>query len=98
MRSCASRARTVSRATPTTMMMEVPPREMPVRAADALKCAIRMGTTAMMPSYIAPNRVILFRTFWMNSLVGLPGRKPGMYPPFFFRLFATSMGLNWMVE
>ena len=33
----------------------------------------------------------------MKSAVGLPGRKPGMKPPFFFRLLATSMGLNCMV-
>ena len=46
----------------------------------------------------APNMVILLSTFWMNSLVGLPARKPGMNPPFFFRLFATSIGLNWIVE
>ena len=31
-----------------------------------------------------------------QSLVGLPGRKPGMKPPFFFRLLAISIGLNWM--
>ena len=33
----------------------------------------------------------------MKSLVGLPGRKPGMKPPFFLRLLAISMGLNWIV-
>ena len=25
-------------------------------------------------------------------------RKPGIKPPFFFRLLEISMGLNWMVE
>ena len=48
----------------------------------------------MIARKIAPIMVILFRTFAMKSEVGLPGRKPGMKPPFFFMLFATSMGLN----
>ena len=80
------------------MIMDVPPRLSPVRDSAFEKCEIRIGTMAMMPRYSAPKSVILLSTFWMNSLVGLPGRKPGIYPPFFFRLFATSIGLNWMVE
>ena len=28
---------------------------------------------------------------------GLAGRKPGIKPPFFFRLLDISTGLNWMV-
>ena len=45
----ASRARTVSSATPTAIMMDVPPMDRPVRDAVELKWEIRMGTTAMMP-------------------------------------------------
>ena len=59
---------------------------------------VTMGAMAMMARYRAPNMVILPSTLWMKSAVGLPGRKPGMKPPFFFRLLATSTGLNCMVE
>ena len=48
--------------------------------------------------YSAPNMVILLTTLMIKSAVGLPGRKPGMKPPFFFRLFATSTGLKLMEE
>ena len=44
----------------------------------------------------APTKVTLPSALVMKSLVGLPGRKPGMKPPFFFRLLAISIGLNWM--
>ncbi len=56
-----------------------------------------MGAMAITDRYSAPNMVILLSTLVMKSAVGLPGRKPGMKPPFFFRLLATSMGLNCMV-
>ena len=46
---CASSARTVSSATPTTMIIEVPPREMPLRDAEVLKWLMRIGTIAIMP-------------------------------------------------
>ena len=39
-------------------------------------------------------RVILLSTRLMKSLVGLPGRKPGIKPPFFFRLLAIFDGVE----
>jgi UDP-N-acetylglucosamine 2-epimerase len=37
---------------------------------------------------------IFFKELEMKSLVGLPGRRPGIKPPFFFKLLATSTGLK----
>ena len=59
---------------------------------------VMMGTMAITERNIAPKKVILPRTLRIKSAVGLPGRKPGTKPPFFFRLLATSMGLKAMVE
>ena len=92
---CASIALTVSSATPTTMMTDVPPMDSVLFFTKRLTIS---GAIATIDRYSAPNSVILLMTYWMKSDVGLPGRKPGMKPPFFFRLFATSMGLNCTVE
>ena len=43
-----------------------------------------------------PMRVILFRVRVRKSLVGLPGRKPGIEPLLRRRLLAISTGLYWM--
>ena len=45
----ASSALTVSSATPMTMMIDVPPREIPLFLADSLNTLMMMGTTATMP-------------------------------------------------
>ena len=45
---------------------------------------------------MAPMRVILFRVRVMKSLVGLPGRKPGIEPLLRRRLLAISTGVYWM--
>ena len=44
---CASSARTVSSATPTTMMMDVPPREMPVSCSACEHALMISGVIAM---------------------------------------------------
>jgi anti-sigma regulatory factor (Ser/Thr protein kinase) len=41
-----------------------------------------------------PTKVIRVRISLMWSAVRLPGRMPGMKPPYFLRLSATSTGLN----
>ena len=91
---CASICLTVSSATPTTMMTEVPPRATLERFVEIAPTI--SGTRATMPRNTAPTKVTLPSALVMKSLVGLPGRKPGMKPPFFFRLLAISIGLNWM--
>ena len=53
-----------------------------------------MGTIATMLRKNAPMRVIFDRLLRMYSAVGAPGRHPRMVPPFFFRLFDTSIGLK----
>ena len=42
----------------------------------------------------APIKVILDKIFEIKSEVGLPGRIPGIAPPFLRRLLAISTGLN----
>ena len=44
--------------------------------------------------YSAPANVIRDSTRSMYCAVFLPGRMPGMKPPDFFKLSATSTGLN----
>ena len=90
----ASRLLTVSSATPTTMMTDVPPI---ARLLFLITIPTMIGRIATIARYRAPKSVILLITFRMKSEVGLPGRKPGMKPPFYLRLLAISMGLNWIV-
>ncbi len=45
-------------------------------------------------AYSAPANVRRVSTRSMYCAVFLPGRMPGMKPPGFFRLSATSTGLN----
>ena len=87
-----SRLRVVSSATPTTISRLVPPSWMliPVRLPRTI------GSTATTARKIAPIRVILFSVRVMKSLVGLPGRKPGIEPLLRRRLLAISTGFYWM--
>src|SRR5207245_2593521 len=56
----------------------------------------KSGSTEIRARKIAPGRVIRVRVRSMYSAVFLPGRTPGMNPPYFFMLSARSMGLNTM--
>jgi len=57
-----------------------------------------IGSTATAAKKMAPMRVILFRVRVMKSLVGLPGRKPGIEPLLRRRLLAISTGLYWLAR
>ena len=76
------------------MMTDVPPT---AREVFLMMMPAMIGRIATIARYRAPKSVILLITFRMKSEVGLPGRKPGMKPPFFLRLLAISIGLNWIV-
>ena len=56
----------------------------------------KFGSTAMMPRYSDPGRVMRESTKFRYSAVGRPGRMPGMKPPNFFISSARSSGLNVM--
>ena len=80
---CASSCFIVSTTTLTMMRMLVPPSWrlfVPGMNADTM-----YGSTAMLPRNRAPPSVIRFVTRDRNSSVGLPGRMPGMKPPFLRR-------------
>jgi len=55
----------------------------------------RSGSTARVARKRAPPRVIRFVMRERNSSVGLPGRMPGMKPPFLRRKSAVWSGRNW---
>ena len=63
---------TVSSATPTTMMTEVPP--MAMEENLSLIIPVTMGRPATMPRKMAPKSVILLMTRLIKSEVGRPGR------------------------
>ena len=75
------------------MSTDVPPREMLIPPT----LPISIGRIAITLKNIAPISVILDKIFEMKSEVDLPGRIPGIAPPFLRRLFAISIGLNWIV-
>ncbi|MNC92312.1 hypothetical protein D3C83_87100 [compost metagenome] len=52
------------------------------------------GMIATIARYVAPASVILARIVSMYSAVRLPGRMPGMNPPYFRMFSATSSGLK----
>ena len=52
------------------------------------------GNSAITPRYTEPGAVSLLSTYWRYSAVGRPGLMPGMNPPYFFMLSATSVGLK----
>ena len=52
-----------------------------------------VGSAAIIAMNIAPKNVILAKTFEIYFLVSLPGRIPGMYPPFLFKFLLNSSGL-----
>ncbi len=70
---CASICLTVSSATPTTMMTEVPPRATLERFVEIAPTI--SGTSATMPRNTAPTKVTLPRALVMKSEVGLPGTE-----------------------
>ena len=76
------------------MITEVPPSATFLR--PEFTAPTISGSSATTARNSAPTKVTLPSALVMKSLVGLPGRKPGMKPPFFFRLLAISIGLNWM--
>ena len=53
-----------------------------------------IGIIATIISAIAPIKIILLRILVRYSDVGFPGLIPGINPPLFFILLATSTGLN----
>jgi hypothetical protein len=54
----------------------------------------RSGSTEMIARKTAPGSVMRVRIRSMYSAVFLPGRTPGMNPPYFFMLSARSTGLK----
>ena len=56
----------------------------------------KSGSTEMRARKMAPGRVMRVSTRSMYSAVFLPGRTPGMKPPYFFMLSARSIGLKTM--
>ena len=63
-----------------------------------VSCMMKVGATAMKARKSAETRVIRERTRSRYSAVGRPGRMPGMKPPYFFMLSATSWMLKEMAE
>ena len=60
-----------------------------------LKPLIRnFGSSATSARYSAPTSVMRARIVSMYSAVRLPGRMPGMKPPYFRMFSATSSGLK----
>ena len=54
----------------------------------------KIGSTQTIHIPIAPIKMILFSTVVRYSVVGLPGRIPGMNPPCLFMLLEISNGLK----
>src|SRR3569833_2665673 len=81
---------TVSSATPTTIKRPVPPNWNGTEKYF-WSSAGNMQTT---DRYSALANVICESTRSMYCAVFFPGRMPGMKPPDFFKLSATSTGLN----
>ena len=80
----------VSKITPTTIMIEVPPKD--TCASNHPEKKIGIIATILKPS--APMKITLLRILFKYSVVGLPGLIPGIKPPDFFILLAISIGLN----
>ena len=79
----------MSSATPTTIRRPVPPK---LNGTDMYFCS-SAGIMHTTDRYSAPANVMRDSTRSMYCAVFLPGRIPGMKPPDFFRLSATSIGL-----
>src|SRR5690606_4815373 len=90
---CASICFIVSSATPTTISSAVPPKYRLGMFVNSLK---NTGSTEIAARNSAPARVRRISTRSRYSVVGRPGRIPGMYPPYLRRLSDTSAGLNWI--
>ena len=60
-------------------------------------CRTTFGMMAMIMRNTAPKNVSLLLMRERKSLVGLPGRMPGMKPPFCWRFLLISMGLKDIV-
>lgn len=71
---------------------------MPDTERLALNAATTAGKTAITPRKNAPISVTLLSTFLIYMAVGIPGLYPSIVPPFFWRLFATSIGLNEIIR
>ena len=54
------------------------------------------GSSDRIARYKPPTTVILVRIVFMYSAVFLPGRMPGMKPPYLRMLSAASLGLKMM--
>ena len=72
------------------MMSDVPLKD--TSAPNAPEKKIGSAHTITIP--IAPRKIMLLSTVVKYSVVGLPGRIPGMKPPCFFMLLEISNGLN----
>src|SRR5688500_20083158 len=83
----------VSRATPTTMRIEVPPNGN-VCGSSSHTANTMEGTRAIVARNIEHGRVIRLRMRCRYSDVGFPGRMPGMNPAYLRQLSAVSTGLN----
>ena len=80
----------MSSATPITIRIEVPPKK---KLAEVWLMRI-VGSAATAARNNAPGNVRRARMRSRNSAVGLPGRTPGMNPPYLRRFSAWSTGLN----
>ena len=78
--------------TPTIMINEVPPND--TLASNTPEKT--SGIVATIKSPTAPINTMLLSNFVKYSSVGLPGLIPGINPPCFLMLFATSIGLKVM--
>ena len=85
----------VSRATLTIINMLVAPKL--ERAVMLYSLSMIAGIVAMSMRNRAPKRVSLLEIFVRYVQVGLPGRIPGINPPFSCMFFAISYGLNVIV-
>ena len=72
-----------------------PPKIFPKKATVTVIPVIKYGSMAIPARNTAPTNVILVMILSRYSVVGLPGRSPGINPPYFFILSAISMGLTW---
>ena len=86
--------------TPITISREDPPNAMlasPLYLNIVAMQLISIGSPATMQRKNAPINVILPSILLIYFAVGSPGRTPGIIPPFFLRLFETSVGSNEII-
>ena len=76
--------------------MRIPVVEKTLTNSVPAKLKAKDGTNATSDRKMAPNSVMRLEILRRYCAVGLPGRMPGMKPPFCWMLLEMSSGLNWI--